>query len=478
MAGPTVLDLVALADELAVTDVLYALRGSGAGADRKTTADRVIPTVVTQNTTTAINLATYFGDLVIFSTPVADITLTFSNALPNGRKLIIVNKASAFDVVVAGSHVGIVHPTDDILVLVSDGTNLLTEAKTSNINAVSGGGYTILDTDGYDIIDVTTAAVDRTITLPTLADNLGRVITINKVDSGVGIVIVDGEGAETIDGKTTLELRKQHYSIKLYASATEWNIISTDHELKKSRRNIKALNGAGYTITDVDGVEVIEVTAGASDRTIVLPTLADNQERILTISKVDAGAGSVIVDGEGAEAINEVLTIELPKRWDSLVLFGGTAEWEIISERISCQLRLDGYAGFGAVDNKIMQFTNSRENYGNVFSENHSTGYGTGNDGLEITVNKSGKYAFTFSLFYGASSLQFGLSLNSSQLTTSIISINSQDTLCIEYAPASGLNATVAWTGYLSAGDVIRPHSGGNAPSAAKDFFTATYLGS
>ena len=122
MAGPTIDSLVILTDEIAATDVLYLLRGLGAGADRKFTGDLIVPSILTTNITGAINLNLYKGDLVIFSTPAAAITLTFSNMLPNGRKIIIVNKATAFNITCAGTLVETIDPSTT-LHRVSDATS-------------------------------------------------------------------------------------------------------------------------------------------------------------------------------------------------------------------------------------------------------------------------------------------------------------------------------------------------------------------
>lgn len=85
--------------------------------------------------------------------------------------------------------------------------------------------YTITDSDP-DIIEVTTGATDRTITLPTLADNTGRKIQIIKVDSGIGKVIIDGEGAETIDGNLIIELYQQYDNSTIICGISFWNIES------------------------------------------------------------------------------------------------------------------------------------------------------------------------------------------------------------------------------------------------------------
>ena len=49
-------------------------------------------------------------------------------------------------------------------------------------NDVCCANYTVLDNDCYGSINITTGACDRTITLPTVACNIGRKIQIFKTD--------------------------------------------------------------------------------------------------------------------------------------------------------------------------------------------------------------------------------------------------------------------------------------------------------
>lgn len=93
-------------------------------------------------------------------------------------------------------------------------------------NAVSSADYTVLDTDGYRELLVTTGASNRTMTLPTLADNIGRRIFVQKVDTGAGTVIIDGEGSETINGATTYTLYTQYEGVYLEAASSEWKVVS------------------------------------------------------------------------------------------------------------------------------------------------------------------------------------------------------------------------------------------------------------
>jgi hypothetical protein len=228
MPDKTIQDFPSLTDELKEDDVLYLNRGLGVDRDKKTTGNRVIPTVDTENATTGIDLGTFFGDLIIFSTPPsADIILTLSNNLPSGRKLTIINKSPTYSVKLAGSSTEAAHP-GKTLRLISDGSSLIHDPDYSAIKTVTDAGYTILDDDGFDVIRVSTGASDRTVTLPTLADNVGRSLTIMKLDYGLGDVIVDGEGSETINGVLTKLLSRPTDTATIIADEAtgEWKVLS------------------------------------------------------------------------------------------------------------------------------------------------------------------------------------------------------------------------------------------------------------
>ena len=92
--------------------------------------------------------------------------------------------------------------------------------------AVASADYTVLDADSYTDIDFTTAAIDRTCTLPTLADNLGRVLFISKIDNAAGHVSVTCEGAEEfLDGETTIILNDQGETLAVRGTTNGWKIF-------------------------------------------------------------------------------------------------------------------------------------------------------------------------------------------------------------------------------------------------------------
>jgi hypothetical protein len=92
--------------------------------------------------------------------------------------------------------------------------------------------YTITDVDRIKTIYVTTSTSTITITLPTAANNLDRIIEIIKIDSGSGKIVVDGEGAETILGSyvggssTTAEISQQYGWIAFKINETGSIIIN------------------------------------------------------------------------------------------------------------------------------------------------------------------------------------------------------------------------------------------------------------
>lgn len=137
------------------------------------------------------------------------------------------------------------------------GDNISVAENTSNFSYVNGQVSTSVFNDkavvknvstNYDVLAfddtilVTTGATDKTITLEYLFDSYlesnvllnisgfevdltyTKRISIKKVDSGAGNVIIDGDGAN-IDGGATYTIYTQYDSVTLQWDGTNWNII-------------------------------------------------------------------------------------------------------------------------------------------------------------------------------------------------------------------------------------------------------------
>jgi len=137
----------------------------------------------------------------------------------------------------------------------------------------------------------------------------------------------------------------------------------------------------------------------------------------------------------------------------------GTDGWIVSSYANTTQheIHLDTGNGHGSTNNKIRIFTNARLNTGDALT------YATSAvNGDSVTVNEDGVYAVHYSDKRTAAACNFGISVNGSALTTEIYACSyAQGLRAFSEASVAAKIGQVSWTGYLSAGDIIRPHTDG-----------------
>ena len=121
-------------------------------------------------------------------------------------------------------------------------------------------------------------------------------------------------------------------------------------------------------------------------------------------------------------------------------------------------VRLDGGNGFGSTNTLIRRYTNVRQNTGKgILNYADSSTLGS-----SFTALKKCRVFVTVT-DQGTSQTVFGISKNSTQLTTNIASITASDRMTlnsIDPTTASIDYNSLAWSGDLEAGDVIRVHVG------------------
>jgi hypothetical protein len=137
-------------------------------------------------------------------------------------------------------------------------------------------------------------------------------------------------------------------------------------------------------------------------------------------------------------------------------------------------VRLHTANGYGSTNTVIRRFSTVVDNVGSAITYTDSA-----TDGASFLINEDGVY--TLSNTDNASGVSFlmGLSLNSTQLTTNIVSINASDRLAMGFANVgAGAPESMSWSGILKKGDIVRVHNDGDTGGTADlSTFTITKIG-
>ena len=116
-------------------------------------------------------------------------------------------------------------------------------------------------------------------------------------------------------------------------------------------------------------------------------------------------------------------------------------------------VRLNTALGNGSTNTAIRRFTNIVTNQGTDISYTDSATLGA-----SFTINTNGVYAISFTDSYSAAQ-NGGISKNSTQLTTSVVSITASDLLSAGGSAAANAWSSTAVVVYLVATDIIRAHT-------------------
>lgn len=133
---------------------------------------------------------------------------------------------------------------------------------------------------------------------------------------------------------------------------------------------------------------------------------------------------------------------------------------------------LQGANGYGSTNTKIRRFSTVVANVGSAITLTQSS-----TNGDSFTINENGLYAISYSEEFDTDA-HFGISLNSTQLTTGITSITDSHKVTLGRTIANGKGANVSTTIYLPAGSVIRAHTNGDgSATTAHTLFQITQVG-
>ena len=111
--------------------------------------------------------------------------------------------------------------------LTSDGTDVSWGSVTTSVTVLNKtSDYTCTTSDCGDnaVILTTSSSGNVTITLYSASSNNGKIIQVKKMVAA-NSVVVDGSGAETIDGNSTITITAQYYNLTLCCDGSNWHIL-------------------------------------------------------------------------------------------------------------------------------------------------------------------------------------------------------------------------------------------------------------
>ena len=118
----------------------------------------------------------------------------------------------------------------------------------------SSASRAVFDQDGLIIVDAT--AGSKTYTLPTAVGRVGKIFSFKKIDSSTNSVIIDPNGAETVNGASTFSFNRQYRTIAIMSDGTGWNIISDYSPLLED--SDYSVRRAGQTLLDLDNTSTAQ----------------------------------------------------------------------------------------------------------------------------------------------------------------------------------------------------------------------------
>lgn len=136
------------------------------------------------------------------------------------------------------------------------------------------------------------------------------------------------------------------------------------------------------------------------------------------------------------------------------------------------RVRLQSANGYGSTSTNIRRFSNNLETVGTdiVYADSATLGG-------SFTIATGGVYAISYMDFFNAAA-NFGISKNTSGVSTNIVSIPNLERISFTTAPGTNSPATQSITLYLAAGDIIRAHTDAtpSGASSSLSWFTIQKL--
>jgi hypothetical protein len=224
-------------------------------------------------------------------------------------------------------------------------------------------------------------------------------------------------------------------------------------------------------LVETDRSSLVDITSGTFSQTFTAAgTLGSGWYCYIR----NSGTGTITLDPNASELINGAATLAVASGQTLLVQSDGTGLNAVVTDGVvgDHSVFLTSGNGHGSTNTKIRRFTTTQSSSGTAITYADSATLGA-----TFTINTPGIYMVHYS-DSAATAQNAGVSLNSAQLTTAVVSITAANRLGM-MVNAAGVNNTITVIARLAAGDVLRAHTGGthNDTAAETSYFNIRRIG-
>ena len=352
-----------------------------------------------------------------------------------------------------------------------------TTTKTANYTAVANDG----------VLTNTTAGA-FTVTLPASPANGAQVIVADAAGTwGTNNLTVARNGNNIADVAQDLVCDISGASVQFVYNSSgtaSWEVyaqVGGNGGTVVTLDATQTLTNKTLTAPTINGITgVLDINTGtaiASAATVNLNTATGNRVHITGTTAITAvtltrGPRTVIFDGI-LTLTHNATTNNLPSAANITTAAGDRAIYESDGTTVYCvaYIRANGTSivaagagdhavsvntgsGFGSTNTRIRRFTTTRINLGTAITYADSSTLGA-----SFTINEAGIYAVNYVERTEGTGAKFGVSLNSTELTTGITDIAVADILTVQDAPSDNRYYSCACVFYAAATNVVRPHT-------------------